>query len=191
MALCRAAGDPVVKTPTFDRLREGVLFDHAFVSAPSCTPSRLAIATGQWHWRLKDGATSADRWRNGISVYPEMLQAAGYKIGFTGKGAEPSKHVHRGSDPFGPRFNSFEQFLAERKAGEPFCFWFGSGDTASPLRVAIGRERWIQAGRSTRPKCLPDNDTVRTDLCDYLWAVERFDRQAGELLARVEVAWGT
>ena len=32
-------GDPVVKTPTFDRLaREGVLFRHAYISSPSCTP---------------------------------------------------------------------------------------------------------------------------------------------------------
>lgn len=36
-----ALGDRVVATPTFDRLaREGVLFDHAWVSSQSCTPSR-------------------------------------------------------------------------------------------------------------------------------------------------------
>ena len=50
-------GDPVVRTPTFDRLaREGVLFDFAYVSSPSCTPSRNAILTGQYHWRLGEGA---------------------------------------------------------------------------------------------------------------------------------------
>ncbi len=44
------AGANVIKTPTFDRVaREGVLFENAFVSAPSCTPSRGAILTGQWH----------------------------------------------------------------------------------------------------------------------------------------------
>jgi len=36
-----AYGDPVVRTPAFDRVaREGVLFTHAFSAAPSCTPSR-------------------------------------------------------------------------------------------------------------------------------------------------------
>ena len=36
-----AYGDPVVNTPAFDRIaREGILFEHAYVSAPSCTPSR-------------------------------------------------------------------------------------------------------------------------------------------------------
>lgn len=39
--------DPVVKTPSFDRIaREGVLFNNAYVSSPSCTPSRNAILTG-------------------------------------------------------------------------------------------------------------------------------------------------
>ena len=42
-----AYGDSVVQTPTFDRLaREGALFQHAFVSSPSCTPSRGSIVTG-------------------------------------------------------------------------------------------------------------------------------------------------
>src|SRR5687768_4809516 len=35
------AGEPAVKTPTFDALaKRGVLFTNAHVSAPSCTPSR-------------------------------------------------------------------------------------------------------------------------------------------------------
>ena len=45
-----AYGDPVVETPTFDRIaREGILFRQAYVSSPSCTPSRAAILTGQYH----------------------------------------------------------------------------------------------------------------------------------------------
>src|SRR4030043_361799 len=50
------AGDKVVKTPTFDRVAsEGVLFRNTFVTAPSCTPSRGSIVTGQWHWRVGGG----------------------------------------------------------------------------------------------------------------------------------------
>ena len=37
-------GDAVVRTPNLDRLaREGLVFEHAYVSSPSCTPSRAAI----------------------------------------------------------------------------------------------------------------------------------------------------
>ena len=48
-----AYGDKGIKTPAFDRLaREGVLFENAYISSPSCTPSRGAIITGQQFWRL-------------------------------------------------------------------------------------------------------------------------------------------
>jgi N-sulfoglucosamine sulfohydrolase len=52
-----ADGDPVVRTPTYDRLaREGVRFTHAYTAAPSCTPSRAALFSGQAPHRLAEGA---------------------------------------------------------------------------------------------------------------------------------------
>ncbi|MBT3666021.1 MAG: sulfatase-like hydrolase/transferase, partial [Opitutae bacterium] len=43
-----ANGDPIVKTPAFDRVaKEGIRFTHAFCDAPTCGPSRSAILTGQ------------------------------------------------------------------------------------------------------------------------------------------------
>jgi hypothetical protein len=54
-ASCLGAAE--VQTPTFDRLaKEGVLFRSAYVVAPSCSPSRAGILTGQWPWRLEQGA---------------------------------------------------------------------------------------------------------------------------------------
>src|SRR5262245_45364397 len=41
----------VLRTPNFDRVaREGLLFRRAFVSAPSCTPCRSALLSGQHFW---------------------------------------------------------------------------------------------------------------------------------------------
>lgn len=43
-----ANGDPVVKTPAFDRVaNEGLRFINSFCDAPTCGPSRSAILTGQ------------------------------------------------------------------------------------------------------------------------------------------------
>ncbi|MDA8528146.1 sulfatase-like hydrolase/transferase, partial [Opitutaceae bacterium] len=51
------ANDTVVQTPAFDQVAdEGALFHNAYISSPSCTPSRNAILTGQYHWRLGPGA---------------------------------------------------------------------------------------------------------------------------------------
>ena len=50
-----ANGDPVVKTPAFDRVaREGIRFTRTFCDAPTCGPSRSAILTGQSIWRLEE-----------------------------------------------------------------------------------------------------------------------------------------
>lgn len=75
-------GDNVVQTPAFNRLaEEGVLFEHAYVSFPSCTPSRGAILTGQYHWRLKEGANLWSTLDVNIPVYPLLLEEVGYHVG--------------------------------------------------------------------------------------------------------------
>ena len=180
-------GDPVVKTPNFDRVaREGMLFENAFVSTPSCTPSRFSILTGQHHWRLEEGDSLGGSLREEFDVYTEMLEAAGYRIGRYGKGAWPSKHTFRHRDCFGERFRSFDEFIKERRPGEPFCFWFGGADPHRPYQWQVGVDSGIKLEDVRVPACLPDHPTVRTDLADYYWEVQRFDREVGRVLTRLE-----
>jgi arylsulfatase A-like enzyme len=184
-----ALGDAVVKTPTFDRVaREGVMFANAHAAAPSCTPSRMAIVTGQWHWRLQEAANLGGSLREGVPVYPELLQGAGYKIGFARKGAEPSEHKFTKRDPFGPRFKSFQEFFSQRKAGEPFCFWHGAGEPHRPYRFGEGVKAVVNPADVKVPPMLPDNETTRTDLCDYYARVQRFDADCARMLALLEKA---
>lgn len=180
-------GDPVVKTPTFDRLvKEGVHFTHAFVSSPSCTPSRFAIATGQYHWRLESGANLGGSLPNGTPVYSELLEQAGYQIGFSRKGAQPSKHEHTGRDPFGKNFKSFPEFFTRREEGKPFCFWYGAGEPHRPYLSGAGVTAGLDPAKVVIPPGLPDNETTRRDICDYLERVQRFDRDAGRILKLLE-----
>ncbi|HIJ52089.1 MAG TPA: sulfatase [Planctomycetes bacterium] len=183
------AGDKVVKTPAFDRVaREGVLFKNAYVSAPSCTPSRGAIVTGQWHWRLEEGGNLWSTLPAKFKVYPDLLEQAGYHIGFTRKGWAPGRDGPGGRkrNPAGPQYKNFQQFLKDRPKGEPFCFWFGSYDPHRGYKWKSGVNSGMKLEDVEVPACLPDSEEVRTDICDYFWEVQRFDREVGELLKVLE-----
>ena len=180
-------GDPVIKTPALDRIaREGVVFENAFVSSPSCTPSRLAIATGQWHWRLQEGANLGGSIREGVPVYPEVLQAAGYEIGHSRKGAGPSDHRFTHRDPFGEKFKSFEEFMTQRKGHAAFCYWYGAGEPHRPYRFGESRQAHTDLAKLKLPACLPDNETVRRDFADYLHRVQKFDSDCAAMIALLE-----
>jgi N-sulfoglucosamine sulfohydrolase len=179
------AGDSVVKTPAFDRVaREGVLFQNAFVTAPSCTPSRGSIVTGQWHWRLEEGGNLWSTLPAKFTVYPDVLEKAGYHVGFTRKGWGPGQHQPGGRrrNPAGPLYKNFEAFLKARPEAAPFCFWFGSQDPHRPYEWESGVKSGMKPDEVKVPACLPDNEIIRKDLCDYYFEVQRFDREVGEIL---------
>lgn len=183
------AGDKVVKTPTFDRIaREGALFRNAFVTAPSCTPSRGSIVTGQWHWRLEEGGNLWSTLPAKFDVYPDLLEKAGYHVGCTRKGWGPGQHQPGGRtrNPAGPQFKDFKTFLKARPQESPFCFWFGSHDPHRAYEWESGVKSGMRLEDVEVPPYLPDSEIVRKDLCDYYFEVQRFDREVGELLSLLQ-----
>lgn len=179
----------MVKTPTFDRLaREGVLFTHSFVAAPTCTASRGAVLTGQAIHRLAEGANLWSILPQRFVVYPDLLERAGYVVGCTGKGWGPGtlEGSGRTRNPAGPQFKNFAQFLKHVPAGKPFCFWFGSTDPHRPYEPDSGLLSGMKPEEVQVPPFLPDTPTVRRDLLDYYFEVQRFDRQVGECLRLLE-----
>ena len=65
-----AYGDSIVHTPGFDMLADqGILFTHAFCPAPSCTPSRLSLLTGQYPHRLNEGANHMSGFSRSYDVF--------------------------------------------------------------------------------------------------------------------------
>lgn len=108
----------LIRTPTFDSIAaEGVLFRSAFVGAPSCTPCRSSLLSGQHFWRTGRAAIlNGAVWDFSSPAYPLMLREAGYHIGKSYKvwspGTPPDapyggrEHAYEGR---GRRFNQFSQ----------------------------------------------------------------------------------
>jgi len=178
-------GDRVVRTPAFDRVaREGVLFNYCFSSAPSCTPSRAAMLTGQYPHRLEEGSCLWGFLPKKFPVYPDLLEKAGYVVGCTRKGWGPGNWQAGGftRNPAGPTFKDFDSFLKTVPEGRPFCFWFGSHDPHRPYERGSGAAAGLKADQVVLPSCLPDSQASRNDVLDYYFEVERFDREVGKLL---------
>jgi arylsulfatase A-like enzyme len=181
-------GDRVVATPTFDRLaREGVRFEHAYVSSPSCTPSRNAILTGQAFYRLGEGANLHSTLDVAHPTFVQLLEQNGYRVGHWRKAWGPGNAKAGGyqRNPCGPNA-TFAKFLDQQPDGEPFCFWFGTSDPHRGYRRHSGREAGIDPAKVHVPSFLPDNDDIRGDLADYYFEVQRWDREVGEALALLE-----
>lgn len=217
----------VVTTPNFDRVAsEGVLFRHAFVSAPSCTPCRSALLSGQHFWRTGRASILLGAvWDGSIPAYPLLLRDSGYHIGETYKVWSPGSP---GDAPYGAgrfsyeksgrRFNQFSQqvnrmidggksmddakqelfdevtqnfddFLADREDGQPFCYWFGPTNVHRKWTKGSGKALWgIDPDdlQGKMPPFLPDVPEVREDLADYFGEIKAFDVAVGLLIERLE-----
>lgn len=103
-----AHGNPVLKTPHLDRLRQESVRFTDFVVSPTCAPTRSAIMTGRHEFRNGVTHTILERERldpKAVTV-AQVLQKAGYTTGIFGK-------WHLGDEPdYRPNRRGFdEQFI--------------------------------------------------------------------------------
>jgi N-sulfoglucosamine sulfohydrolase len=109
----------VVRTPHFDAVaRQGVIFRRAHVSAPSCTPCRSALLTGQHFWRTGTGSILRGAvWDASLPSFPPLLEQAGYHIGYAhkvwGPGTPANAPFERrhATEKRGGRINQFSQHV--------------------------------------------------------------------------------
>lgn len=202
-----ANGDPVVKTPAFDRIAlEGLRFTHAFCDAPTCGPSRSAILTGQPIWRLEEAGNIHSTLPAKFATYTELLEASGYAVGYTGKGWSPGRIEAGGrtTNPAGVPFNrlqtkpphkgitsndyagNFQDFLEQVPQGHPFCFWLGTYEPHRGYQAGAGQLTGKDPAKVVVPPIFPDNEVVRNDILDYLVEIEHFDQHVARALQTLE-----
>ena len=202
-----AYGCKFVNTPNFDRIsHEGILFNNAYVSAPSCCPSRGSILTGQAFYRLERASMNHTRWSDKFKVYTDILAAADYHVGFTGKGWGPGnwKVTERKHNPAGQEYNNykteptakgmsnidyarnFKDFIEKRADDQPICFWYGGYE---PHRI-YEKESGLKQGKKLEdvdvPSIYPDVEEIRSDLLDYALEIEWFDTHLGRMIKILE-----
>ncbi len=113
----------LINTPNFDRIaNEGTLFTNAYVPAPSCTPCRSSILSGQYFWQTGMGAILAGAiWDETIPTYPLELEKSGYHIGYTYKVWSPGKTANApygaertGYESAGTKYRNFSRYATEQ-----------------------------------------------------------------------------
>jgi len=204
-------GDPVVKTPHFDRVaREGILFTNSFTACPSCAPSRASILTGQNFWRLEEGGLLFGRLKKKFPIYTKLLEDAGYVVGQTGKGYGPANQSfdYTWKNPCGKVWRkltteepseedeegvaeidyagSFEEFMKARDKSKPFCFWYGGFEPHRDYVYGSGVKSGMKLNKVEVPPFLPDVEEVRNDICDYLFEIQWFDQHLGRMLKTLQ-----
>lgn len=186
-------GDQAVKTPNFDRLaNEGVLFNNAYVSSPSCTPSRNAFITGKYHWELGPGANLRSELPAEHNSFIHLLKQQGYITGRTtaktwGPGRINSWIEQHGEHPGGKSYKTFDEFLENTEAkSAPFFFWLGTKDPHRKYKKGSGVESGIDLSKVHLFKHFPDSDIIRSDVADYYFEVQRWDSLVGSVMAQLE-----
>jgi arylsulfatase A-like enzyme len=109
-------------SPVLDRMAaEGLRFTQGYSNSPVCSPTRFALATGRWQYRLRGGADEPipSRARNspilglppGHPTLASLLRDAGYATALVGK-------WHLGFPPhFGPLKSGYTEFFGPLSGG--------------------------------------------------------------------------
>ncbi len=198
--IARCYGNEVIRTPNIDALAdEGVVFDYAFCTTPSCAASRACILTGlHSHTHGQYGhchGIHGFRTHEHVKSLPGILGDAGFATACIGK-----KHVAPESVypfDFEPRVDSrspadmaerVSEFLAANEerpfylhvgSGHPHRAGKGFGNDRTPRGVTPGP---YDASEIVVPGFLPDLPEVREDLADYYETVSRWDQTVGAVV---------
>lgn len=119
-----ARGRPADISPSLDRLAsQGLLFTRGYANSAVCSPTRFALITGRWQYRLRGAAEEPLPTVRGDKVLglppqhptmPSLLKEAGYATALVGK-------WHLGQPPeCGPRLSGYDEFFGFHAGGADY-----------------------------------------------------------------------
>ncbi|XAH24535.1 sulfatase-like hydrolase/transferase [Xylophilus sp. GW821-FHT01B05] len=119
-----ALSQPVDVSPRLDQLAaDGLRFTRGYSNSAVCSPTRFALITGRWQYRLRGAAEEPLASAHGDKILglppehptlPSLLRAAGYATALVGK-------WHLGYPPhFGPRKSGYDEFYGFHAGGADY-----------------------------------------------------------------------
>ena len=199
-----------LNTPSFDRVAsEGVQYTNCYTVCAKSTPSRSCLLTGKYIWQLGEAANHICNFPEDEKVFPEVLSENGYFVGYTSKGWGPGNPGMKNGEvrqltgiPYNSRLAvkptagistndycaNFADFLADAGKGRPWCFWFGSREPHRQYEYGTGVTKGKKSLDMIKqvPSFWPDCPEVRTDMLDYAYELEYFDKQIGRMIKMLE-----
>jgi N-sulfoglucosamine sulfohydrolase len=182
-------GNTIVETPNLDRMaKEGMVFDRAYLTTSSCSPSRCSMITGRYPHNT--GAPELHMPLPAEQVtFIQQLKEAGYHTILSGKNhmgdgkALGFTAVSGGKGPSGS--DNWVELLKNRPKEQPFFAWFASNDAHRGWDADSELHKYDPA-KIQVPPYMVDGPETRKDLAAYYSEVSRTDAFIGKLMAELE-----
>ncbi|MBI0397304.1 sulfatase-like hydrolase/transferase [Cyclobacterium marinum] len=181
-------GNQSIETPNLERLAmRGLVFDNAYLTASSCSPSRISMITGRYPHNT--GAPEIHvPLPNSQNTFVQELKKTGYHTVLSGKNhmAPPDQLgfvEHSEGRPAGS-----EKWLAHlqgRPKDQPFFFWFASHDAHRDWQVNDQARTYLPSQVEVQPY-MYDGPLTRKDLTGYYHEISRLDHYVGLVLNELE-----
>jgi len=193
-----------VATPSLQKLaEEGCFFRDAHCVAPTCSPSRAGLLTGEY---AHQAGMVALAHRGGRIIHPErhlanFLGGNGYETVLAGMShlGDPGRLGYQVRREGGSRDGRVStdyaiDYLRKHKAEKPFFLDVGFVETHRTEWVCHGfnqehhdpKDGDGNAGYVLPPAILPDTASVRRDWLDYRHSAERLDDYYGQILKALD-----
>jgi N-sulfoglucosamine sulfohydrolase len=180
---CGPYGNNIIKTPNINKLgEEGLVFNNAFLTTSSCSPSRCSILTGRY-----PHSTGAPELHMPLPhdqlLFAGELQKAGYYTVVAGKyhigDPRPEFDSIYGGGPSG--CENWERAIQNRPKDKPFFLWLAAMDPHRKYQPNTIPEPHRPENVFV-PPYLPDADSTRKDLALYYDEISRLDSYLGKVM---------
>ncbi|MBX2815072.1 MAG: sulfatase-like hydrolase/transferase, partial [Saprospiraceae bacterium] len=188
-------GDPYARTPNLDSLASrGVLYNHAFATAPVCAVARSSIISGLYATSIgSQHMRCRARRPAGMSLYPELLREGGY---YCTNNAKTDYNLDMDHKSIWDQCDGEAHWRSRENTDQPFFSIFNL--TTSHESRVNDQKRYRQAiedleedmlrkpGEVPVPSYFPDVSDVQELWSRYYNIITAMDKQVGSILAELE-----